>query len=54
MKGAGEERSFFAPLVGDGRPLLLAMAGGLVFAGGFALFLAATGDLLPMMSTTSA
>ena len=47
MKGSGEERSFFAPLVGDGRPLLLAMAGGLVFAGGFALFLAATGDLLP-------
>ncbi|HEV2068406.1 MAG TPA: hypothetical protein VGR26_01285 [Acidimicrobiales bacterium] len=47
MKGAGAERSFFAPLIGDGRPLLLAMAGGLVFAGGFALFLAATGDLLP-------
>ena len=38
---------FFAPLVGDGRPLLLAMAGGLLFAGGFAVFLAATGEFLP-------
>jgi hypothetical protein len=44
---ASVRRSFFSPLIGDGRPLLLAMAGGLLFAGGFALFLSATGDLLP-------
>jgi hypothetical protein len=36
-----------APVLGDGRPLLLVVAGGLLFAGGFALFLAATGELLP-------
>jgi hypothetical protein len=40
-------RSFFSPLIGDGRPLLLAMAGGLMFAGGLAIFLSATGDFLP-------
>ena len=33
--------------VGDGRPLLFVVAGSLTFAGGFMLFLAATGDLLP-------
>jgi hypothetical protein len=38
---------FVRALVGDGRPLLLTVAGGLLFAGGFALFLAITGDLLP-------
>lgn len=37
----------FAPILGDGRPLLLVLAGGLLFAGGFALFLAATGEFLP-------
>ncbi len=42
-----EGTSFFHPVLGDGRPLLLAVAGSLVFAGGFALFLAATGELLP-------
>lgn len=36
-----------APVIGDGRPLLLVVAGGLLFAGGFALFLAAPGELLP-------
>lgn len=36
-----------APVIGDGRPLLLVVAGGLLFAGGFALFLAATGEFLP-------
>lgn len=35
------------PVLGDGRPLLLVVAGGLIFAGGFALFLAATGEFLP-------
>lgn len=35
------------PLVGDGRPLLLLVAGALVFAGGFMLFLAATREFLP-------
>jgi hypothetical protein len=38
---------FFAPLLGDGRPLLLVVGGGLLFAGGFALFLAAVGEFLP-------
>lgn len=47
MTEAEDRRSFFEPLVGDGRPLLLAMAGGLLFAGGFAVFLAATGEFLP-------
>ena len=36
-----------APVLGDGRPLLLALAGGLLLAGGFALFLAASGEFLP-------
>lgn len=40
-------RGFFGPLIGDGRPLLLLVAGGLAFAGGFALFLAATREFLP-------
>ena len=48
MIQADDERTgFFAPLVGDGRPLLLVLAGSLVFAGGFMLFLAVTGELLP-------
>lgn len=38
---------FFGPLIGDGRPLLLIVAGGLAFAGGFALFLAVTREFLP-------
>ena len=36
-----------APVLGDGRPPLLVVAGGLLFAGGFALFLAAAGEFLP-------
>ena len=40
-------RSFLGTIVGDGRPLLLASAGSLVFAGGFAIFLAASGEFLP-------
>jgi len=42
-----ETTSFFRPLVGDGRPLLLTVAGALLFSGAFALFLAATGEFLP-------
>ncbi len=42
-----DQLGFLPPLVGDGRPLLLAFAGALVFSGGFMLFLAATGDFLP-------
>ena len=34
-------------VVGDGVPLLLMTAGSLVFAGGFAIFLAASGEFLP-------
>jgi len=41
------EDSFFLALVGDGTPLLLAAAVAIVFAGGFAVFIAATGDFLP-------
>ncbi|MGH9224091.1 MAG: hypothetical protein ACRD2W_10005 [Acidimicrobiales bacterium] len=45
---ADEDRtSLFAPILGDGRPLLLALAGSLIFSGGFALFLAASGEFLP-------
>ncbi len=43
----GPEQGFLSVLMGDGRPLLFAVAGSLVFAGGFAIFLAATGQLLP-------
>jgi hypothetical protein len=42
-----DERGFFRTIVGDGTPLLLAVAGSLVFSGGFAIFLAATGEFLP-------
>jgi len=41
------ERAFYEPLLGDGRPLLLLIAGALAFAGGFAIFLAATREMLP-------
>jgi hypothetical protein len=48
VRAGDDPRSgFLRPLIGDGRPLLLAVAGSLVFAGGFMLFLAATGDFLP-------
>ena len=40
-------RSFVGTIVGDGRPLLLAASGALVFSGGFAIFLAAGGEFLP-------
>lgn len=40
-------RSFVGTIAGDGRPLLLVAAGSLVFAGGFAIFLAAGGQFLP-------
>lgn len=53
-----DDRSLLAVLVGDGRPLLLASAASLVFAGGFALFLSAAGLLLPhdvaFLGTTTA
>jgi hypothetical protein len=42
-----DRRGYLAVVLGDGRPMLLAVAGGLLFAGGFALFLAATGEFLP-------
>jgi hypothetical protein len=46
---AGHEAStpLLAPFLGDGRPLLLMAAGSLALAGGFLLFLAAAGELLP-------
>ena len=42
-----DDTGLLVPILGDGRPLLLVTAGSLVFAGGFALFLAATGEFLP-------
>jgi len=42
-----DRTSLFEPILGDGRPLLLILAGSLLFSGGFALFLAATGEFLP-------
>jgi hypothetical protein len=47
IRTAQSSDSFFRSLIGDGRPPLLVAAGALAFAGGFALFLSATGDLLP-------
>jgi hypothetical protein len=41
------ERSLFAMLVGDGRPLLSLVAVGLAASGAFAFFLSAAGELLP-------
>lgn len=43
----GDQLGFLPSLVADGRPVLLAFAGALVLAGGFMLFLAATGEFLP-------
>ena len=42
-----DSRSFFGELLGDGRPLLMLMAGALAFSGGGALFLSITGHFLP-------
>lgn len=47
MKPADENRGLVAALIGDGIPLLLLTAAGLAFAGGFAIFLAASGQFLP-------
>lgn len=47
LRPVSDDTSFIEPVVGDGRPLLLTVAGALSFSGGFALFLAATGDFLP-------
>jgi hypothetical protein len=49
-----EATGFFQPILGDGRPLLLLTAGSLFFAGGFAIFLAATSEFLPTTSIISA
>jgi hypothetical protein len=43
----GDDDGLLAPLIGDGRPLLLVTAVSLLFSGGFALFLSATGEFLP-------
>jgi hypothetical protein len=42
-----EERGLLPAIVGNGLPPLLVAAGSLVLAGGFALFLALTGEFLP-------
>jgi hypothetical protein len=42
-----EERGLFSALVGNGLPPLTVVAGSLVLAGGFAVFLALTGEFLP-------
>src|SRR5437762_3833140 len=42
-----EERGLLRVMVGNGVPLLLVGAASLVLAGGFALFLALTGEFLP-------
>jgi hypothetical protein len=44
---ADDRRGFLQALVGDGRPLLCVAGLALIFSGGFALFLAATGHFLP-------
>jgi len=45
--GIDEDRGLLRVIVGDGVPLLLVGAGSLVLAGGFALFLALSGEFLP-------
>jgi hypothetical protein len=42
-----DRRGFIGLLLGDGRPALFVVGGGLIFAGGFALFLAASRQFLP-------
>lgn len=42
-----DDRGIFSTLAGDGQPLLLITAFSLMFSGGFAMFLAVTGDFLP-------
>src|SRR3982750_4024360 len=42
-----DNASFFAPLFRDGRPLLTLGTLGLLFAGGFAVFLGLSGQFLP-------
>jgi len=42
-----DNRGFLGALLGDGRPLLIFMALGLVLSGAFALFLSASGQFLP-------
>jgi hypothetical protein len=42
-----QDRGLLRELVGDGVPMLVASAAALIFAGGFALFLAASGEFLP-------
>lgn len=44
---SGDDRSLPDAIVGDGRPLLLAVAASLVFAGGFVIYLAVTRQMLP-------
>lgn len=44
---AADDRSLLNVAVGDGRPLLVAVAASLVFAGGFVIYLAVTRQLLP-------
>ena len=46
-KDAGQDAGLFETAIGDGRPLLILSGASLVFAGGFAIFLAAAGLLLP-------
>jgi hypothetical protein len=42
-----DDQGLVRVVIGDGVPLLLMTAGSLVFAGGFAVFLAASGEFLP-------
>src|SRR5262245_34028774 len=47
MSYGGDDRGFLREIVDDGVRLLLLAAAALVFAGGFAMFLAASGEFLP-------
>jgi len=46
-EGNSRDQSFLGGLIGDGRPLLSITALALIFSGGFALFLSASGAFLP-------
>lgn len=52
VEAAPGDGGFVQTIVGDGVLLLLATAGSLVLAGGFAIFLAASGESSPTTSPT--
>jgi hypothetical protein len=46
-RGSADSRGLLGAVIGDGTPLLVLTAVGLLFAGGFAMFLGLRGEFLP-------